>query len=80
MEECYEACGKVAQRWMDILINRGIGLDDAELIDYIGESRVLSKSLIEYEARKGVALTAAKRLSEFLGEDIIQGKGTLINY
>ena len=69
----------MAQRWLDILLNKGIGLDDAELIEYIGESRVLSKSLMEYEARKGVAITAAKRLSEFLGEDIIQGKGVLLN-
>lgn len=64
---------------MDILLNKGAGIDDSELIDYIGESRVLSKSLIEYESQKGVAITAAKRLSEFLGDDIIQGKGITLN-
>lgn len=75
LEECYTSCGKVAQRWMDILINKGEGLDDEELIDYICESRVLSKSLAEYDNQKGVAITAAKRMSEFLGEEIVQGKG-----
>jgi DNA polymerase epsilon subunit 1 len=29
----------------------------------------------EYEDRKGVALTSAKRLGDFLGNEIIQGKG-----
>lgn len=75
LHECYEACGKVAQKWMDILLNQGQGLDDDELIDYICESRVLSKNLMEYESQKGVAITAAKRLAEFLGDEIVQGKG-----
>ena len=80
LTECYESCGLVAQRWMDILLNQGHGLDDDELIDYICESRVLSKSLGEYDAQKGVAITAAKRLSEFLGEEIVQGKGLNCQY
>jgi len=80
LTECYESCGLVAQRWMDILLNQGHGLEDEELIDYICESRVLSKSLVEYDVKKGVALTAAKRLSEFLGDEIVQGKGLNCQY
>ena len=44
------------------------------MLDYIGESKTLSKGLGEYEKQKGVALTAAKRMSEFLGSDIVTGK------
>ena len=35
---------------------------------------MMSKSLKEYGAQKGVSLTCARRLSEFLGEDLVQGK------
>ncbi len=48
MEECYNACGKVAERWLNILYNKGEGLDTEELVDYIGENRVMSKALKEY--------------------------------
>ena len=50
-------------------------MEDEELVDYIGESRMLSKNVNDYDKRKGVALTTAKRLGEFLGADITQGKG-----
>jgi len=37
----------VADRWYDILVSKGDYVNDEELIDYIGESRVISKSLEE---------------------------------
>lgn len=43
LEECYKACAGVARRWIQVLTNKGYGLNDEELIDYIGESRMLSK-------------------------------------
>jgi len=36
---------------------------------------MLSKTLEEYDSQKGVALTAAKRMGEFLGNDLVSGKG-----
>jgi DNA polymerase epsilon subunit 1 len=50
-------------------------LDDRELIYYIGESRVLSKDVNSYDSTKGVAITAGKRMAEFLGSDTIKGPG-----
>ena len=41
LQECYDACGEVAIRWYDILETEGEYVEDSELIDYIGESRVL---------------------------------------
>ena len=38
----------MAERWYDILETEGEYIDDAELIDYIGESRYLSRNLQEY--------------------------------
>jgi len=45
------------------------------LLDYIGESRVLSKDILEYETTKGVAITAGKRIAEYLGNDQMKGAG-----
>ena len=44
LQECYDACGEVATRWYDILESKGEYVEDSELIDYIGESRVIGKS------------------------------------
>ena len=41
LQECYDACGEVADRWYDILVSKGDYVNDEELIDYIGESRVI---------------------------------------
>lgn len=39
------------------------------MLDLIGESRVLSKEISEYDNKKGVAITAGKRIAEYLGSD-----------
>lgn len=70
----------MAQRWYDILESRGEYVEDSELIEYIGESRVLSRSIDEYGTQKATAITCAKRLAEFLGPEIIKGKGTCVNF
>ena len=59
----------VASKWLNILIKCGDGLEESKLFEYIGESRVLSKDINEYNAQKGVAITAGKRMGEFLGGD-----------
>ena len=48
LQECYDACGDVASRWYDILVTKGEYVNDQELVDYIGESRVIGKTLEEY--------------------------------
>ena len=52
------------------MTQQGNGLDDEELVDYIGQYKTLSKSLKDYDNSRGVSITAAKRLAEFLGDDI----------
>jgi len=48
LQECYDACGEIAERWYDILETQGEYVGDEELIEYIGETRVISKKLTEY--------------------------------
>lgn len=73
--ECYKAAGAVADRWWDILEYKGAGIDIDELIDFLCENRLLSKSVEEYGAQKATSITAAKRLAEILGPEIIKDKG-----
>lgn len=77
LQECYDACGEVGERWFDILDSKGEYVDDVELIDYIGEERVLSKGVHEYGTKKGTSITCAKRLAEFLGDEILKDDGGL---
>jgi hypothetical protein len=37
-------------------------MEDDELIDYIAESKTLSKEIKDYDNTKGVGITAAKRM------------------
>ena len=53
LQHNYDACGEMGERWYDILDSKGEYVDDIELIDYIGEERVLSNGVHEYGGKKG---------------------------
>ena len=55
-------------------------MDDDELIDYIGESRVLQNPLADYGQQRGPSLTCARRLAEFLGEELVFTKGLNVSF
>lgn len=55
-------------------------MQDAELIEYLSESSVMSKTLEEYGARKSCAITTARRLAQFLGDDRLKDKGLVCKY
>jgi DNA polymerase epsilon subunit 1 len=80
LQECYDACGEVAEKWYDILETKGEYIDDSELIEYIGESRFLSRNLKEYNEQKGTSITCAKRLAEFIGPEIVKDKGLNVKF
>ncbi|KAI1371245.1 DUF1744-domain-containing protein [Hypoxylon crocopeplum] len=75
LSECYSAVAKVANRWLDVLHSKGSTLADEELIDLICENRSMSKTLEEYGTQKSTSITTAKRLAEFLGEQMVKDKG-----
>ncbi len=80
LAETYESVAKVANRWLDVLHQHGSTLADEELIDLICENRSMSKTLEEYGAQKSTSITTAKRLAEFLGEQMIKDKGLNCKY
>lgn len=49
-------------------------------MEYIGESKILSKDVNSYENLKGVAITAGKRMAEFLGAASMRGPGICCTY
>ncbi|THW42145.1 DUF1744-domain-containing protein [Aureobasidium pullulans] len=80
LEETYGAVAKVANRWLDVLDSHGSTLADEELIDLICENKSMAKTLEEYGAQKSTAITTAKRLAEFLGEQMVKDKGLNCKY
>lgn len=75
LKECYEACAKVARDKVNVLLEKGVGMSHNDIISNLQESKVLSRDLMDYAEQKGVAVTSARRLSEFLGSSSIKGKG-----
>ncbi|KAJ2559538.1 DNA polymerase epsilon catalytic subunit [Coemansia sp. RSA 1933] len=75
LEECYGAVAKVANQWLDILFSKAKGLPDEELFDLITENRSMSKALESYGAMKSTSICTARRLAEFLGDQMVKDKG-----
>jgi DNA polymerase epsilon subunit 1 len=80
LEETYAAVARVSNKWLDVLHQHGSTLADEELIDLICENRSMSKTLEEYGAQKSTSITTAKRLAEFLGDQMIKDKGLNCKY
>ena len=45
IQECYDSCAEVVDQWYDILDTEGKFISDQELIQLVGEKRVMSKTL-----------------------------------
>lgn len=75
LDKCYAAVAVVANRWLDFLYSKGMEHTDAEVFDLISENRSMSKSLEEYGAQKSTSISTARRLAEFLGDQMVKDKG-----
>ncbi|KAG5459973.1 MAG: hypothetical protein BJ554DRAFT_8044, partial [Olpidium bornovanus] len=75
LEECYAAVARIANEYLDILYSRGSTQRDDELIELISENRSMSRALDEYDGQKSSSISTAKRLAEFLGDQMVKDKG-----
>ncbi|KAJ2357938.1 DNA polymerase epsilon catalytic subunit [Coemansia sp. RSA 2618] len=75
LETCYAAVARVADQWLDILFSKARGLPDDELFDLITENRSMSKALESYAGMKSTSICTARRLAEFLGDQMVKDKG-----
>ena len=72
---CYAEVACVANYWLDILYSNGASMSDAELFEMISENRSMSRSLEEYGSQKSTSISTARRLAEFLGNEMTKDKG-----
>merc|ERR1719391_778414 len=77
---CFEAVARVADYWLDVLYSRGANMPDTELFELISENKSMSKALSEYEGQKSTSISTAKRLAEFLGDQMVKDAGLSCRY
>jgi DNA polymerase epsilon subunit 1 len=75
LKEIYDHVAKEANYWLDILMSKGKSLPDEELFELIAENRNMSKKLEDYGAQKSTSITTARRLAEFLGDEMVRNAG-----
>jgi len=75
LDTVYAAVAKCADYWLDVLFSQGNTLPDEELFELISENRSMSRSLAEYGSQKSTSISTAKRLAEFLGDQMVKDKG-----
>lgn len=75
LEECYAAVAKVADYWLDVLYSKAANMPDSELYELISENRSMSRKLEDYGAQKSTSISTAKRLAEFLGDQMVKDAG-----
>jgi DNA polymerase epsilon subunit 1 len=49
-------------------------MPDTELFELISENKSMSKTLAEYEGQKSTSISTARRLAEFLGDQVCYRK------
>uniref|UniRef100_T1J6P1 DNA polymerase epsilon catalytic subunit n=1 Tax=Strigamia maritima TaxID=126957 RepID=T1J6P1_STRMM len=75
LEECYGAVAKVADYWLDVLYSKASNMPDTELFELISENRSMSRKLEDYGQQKSTSISTAKRLAEFLGDQMVKDAG-----
>jgi len=80
LQECYASVGSVANNWLDVLDTRGEALEDDDLLELVSEQKSMSRSLEDYGAQKSTAITVARRLAEFLGDQMVKDAGLACKY
>lgn len=75
LESCYAAVAKIADYWLDVLYSKAENLPDSELFELISENRSMSRKLEEYGGQKSTSISTAKRLAEFLGDQMVKDAG-----
>lgn len=80
LEKCYSCVAKVANYWLDVLYSKGANMPDSELFQLISENRSMSRKLEDYGQQKSTSISTAKRLAEFLGDQMVKDAGLACKY
>ncbi|XP_076845905.1 DNA polymerase epsilon catalytic subunit A [Brachyhypopomus gauderio] len=80
LDEVYASVAKVADYWLDVLYSKAANMPDAELFELIAENRSMSRRLEDYGEQKSTSISTAKRLAEFLGDQMVKDAGLSCRY
>jgi hypothetical protein len=80
LQECYDSVGSAANHWLDVCYNQGHDLEDEDVFELISENKSMSDTLESYGDRKSTSIQTAKRLGEFLGEEMVKDKGLSVKF
>ncbi|XP_019487455.1 PREDICTED: DNA polymerase epsilon catalytic subunit A [Hipposideros armiger] len=80
LEEVYNSVAKVADYWLDVLYSKAANMPDSELFELISENRSMSRRLEDYGEQKSTSISTAKRLAEFLGDQMVKDAGLSCRY
>ncbi|XP_061936089.1 DNA polymerase epsilon catalytic subunit A isoform X2 [Apis cerana] len=80
LEECYASVAKDADYWLDILYSKCADMPDSELFELISENKSMSRKLEDYGGQKSTSISTAKRLAEFLGDQMVKDAGLACKY
>uniref|UniRef100_UPI00358EBC15 DNA polymerase epsilon catalytic subunit A isoform X2 n=1 Tax=Myxine glutinosa TaxID=7769 RepID=UPI00358EBC15 len=75
LEEVYASVAKVADYWLDVLYSKAQNMPDSELFELVAENRSMSRCLADYGEQKSTSLSTARRLAEFLGDQMVRDAG-----
>lgn len=65
---------------ISLLILQAANMPDAELFELISENRSMSRKLEDYGEQKSTSISTAKRLAEFLGDQMVKDAGLSCRY
>ena len=71
---------QVADYWLDVLFSKAANMPDSELFELISENRSMSKKLEDYGQQKSTSISTARRLAEFLGDQMVKDAGLSCQY
>lgn len=60
--------------------HQAANMPDAELFELISENRSMSRRLEDYGEQKSTSISTAKRLAEFLGDQMVKDAGLSCRY
>ena len=80
LQDIYNATATCANHWLDILYARGGDLTTPEIFDLIQENRSMSRALSDYGEQKSTSIRTARRLAEFLGDEMVKDKGLACSF
>jgi len=82
IKECYDSVGATCNKWLDVVLTRGEGMNDTQLLELLVEQNNMSKPLDVYlqAGQKSCAITCAQRMAAFLGHDVVRDGGLATMY